>query len=73
LKLWLIRFLLRLLGAPQPLLPNMRIYALVVPGERVAEVTTNLFRARAMAIEMRAKREQVKVLRFVPVTEERLG
>jgi hypothetical protein len=67
----LIRWLLRLLGAPRPLLPDFTVYALVTPGDRLAEVTTNLFRARAMAIELSAKKQTVmKILRLVPVAEE---
>jgi hypothetical protein len=67
----LIRWLLRLLGAPRPLLPDFTVYALVTPGDRLAEVTTNLFRARAMAIELSAKKQTtMKILRLVPVAEE---
>ena len=71
MRLWLIRFLFRLLGAPQPILPDLRFYALVAPGERIADVTTNLFRARAIALEAIAKGEKLRVLRCVPVGEER--
>lgn len=67
----LIRWLLRLLGAPRPLLPDFTVYALVTPGDRLAEVTTNLYRARAIAIELSAKKQtKIRILRCVPVAEE---
>lgn len=71
MKKAIIRFLLRLLGAPQPILPDFTVYALVTPGERLAEVTTNLYRARAIALELSAKKQTtMRVLRCVPVGEE---
>lgn len=67
----LIRWLLRLLGAPSPILQDFTIYALVTPGERLAEVTTNLYRARALAIELTEKKQTpIRILRCVPVAEE---
>lgn len=63
----LIRLLLRLLGHHEPVMPDMVFYAVVEPGNRIADVTTNLNRARAIGREARAKGTPVKVLRCIPV------
>lgn len=71
MKQALIRWLLRQLGAPVPILQDFTVYALVTPGERLAEVTTNLYRARAIAIELSAKKQTtIRILRCVPEAEE---
>lgn len=61
----LIRLLLRWLGVPVSKLPELPIYVMVVGGERVADVTTNLNRAIAFAREKVAQDEDIKVWRYV--------
>ncbi len=63
----LIRWLLRRLGyEPPPPSPFTWFYTVVTGKDRVAEVTTNRFRARALALERQAKGEVVAVWKCVP-------
>ena len=71
MKQALIRFLLRLLGAPVPRLPDLPIFAIVLAGERVADVTTNRNRAIACAREASARGEAVTLWRYEAATRER--
>lgn len=65
----LIRWLLKLLGHPVPVLPEFQIFALVSDGERLAEVTTNQNRARAIQLQSCANGITLRVFRCVPVEE----
>jgi hypothetical protein len=60
--LWLLRMFCQIPQAPD-------VYALVVPGERLADVTTNKLRALALRKEMRARGEScaLVVMRAVEV------
>ncbi len=71
MKLRFIRWLLRMLGTPRPILPGFSFFAIVEPNQRIADVTTNRHRARAIATELNLKGKHVKVWRCVPVEEER--
>lgn len=70
MKKTFIRWLLRLLGAPAPVRPEFVFYALVTPGQRVADVTTNRFKARAIAKSMRLAGDVVTVWKCAPIEEE---
>ncbi len=72
MRLRLIRFLLRLLGHHEPVMPDLVFYAVVEPGNRIADVTTNLNRARAIGRESWAKGTPVTVLRCIPVASVQL-
>jgi len=63
----LIRLLLKWLGAPVPVVPDFYFYALVRPGQRIAEVTTNRNRARAIALELQALGEPISLWQCAPV------
>lgn len=67
----LVRFLLRLLGVPTTVLPEFPIYAIVLRGERVADVTTNRNRAVALARESSARGELVSLWRYGAISAER--
>lgn len=67
MKAALIRLLLKWLGAPVPLVPDFYFYALVQPGQRIADVTTNRYRARAIALERQAKGEAISIWQCAPI------
>ncbi len=74
MKRWLIRFLLRQLGVRPRSIPEghgFPIFAVVCPGNRIAEVTMNRHRAVALAREEAAKRDGVALWRYEPVEWER--
>ncbi|HEY2406345.1 MAG TPA: hypothetical protein VGI10_10090 [Polyangiaceae bacterium] len=68
MKTALIRWLLRRLGyEPPPPKPFTYFYALVENGERVADVTTNRWRARAIALEQQAQGKSITLWQCAPV------
>lgn len=73
MKAALIRLLLKWLGAPVPHVPDFYFYALVHPGQRVADVTTNRFRARAIALELQAKGDTVAIWQCAPIKKVSLS
>lgn len=67
-----IRWLLGLLGHPVDTLPGLTVYAVAPADERIAQVTTNYNRARALALETRAKEGRaVIVYKCVPISAEK--
>jgi hypothetical protein len=72
MKRRLVLWLLRLLGEPTPLHERFSFYALVTPGERIADVTTNFNRARALTLEATAKGQTVDVWQCYPVRKIKL-
>ncbi len=70
MKQWLIRLLLRWLGVPTEKLPELPIFAVVIDGERVADVTTNRNRAIALCRETE-ENHHVKLWRYAAVAQEK--
>ncbi len=71
MKQALIRFLLRLLGVHVGPVPKLPVYVIIAEGERVADVTTNRFRALTIAKEQTLKGVNTDVWRYAPDRIER--
>ena len=74
MKRWIIVWLLRKLGATQKVrsygLPDMPVYAIVVEGSRLADVTANRMRGIALARHEHANGKSVILCRYEATTEE---
>lgn len=71
---WLVDRLLRLIGERYEPLRYPTFYACVIDRERVAEVSTNHHRVRALAIHLTEKQDgplEVRCVTYQPVKAER--
>lgn len=65
-----IRWLLKQLGHPVAVLPDLTVYAVAADNDRLAHVTTNLLRARCEALTLRAHGTSCRLIKCVPVDVE---